>query len=350
VTVRTSATQSFFRTSGRGCRNLSAEAGSILDEARHAIEVEIAGLQRVRDGLDGQFVKAVSIILSTRGRVIVTGVGKSGLVGRKIAATLASTGTPAVFLHPVEAMHGDLGMVTRDDTIVALSNSGETQELIALLPVFIQRKIPVIALTGNRQSSLANVSQAVVDVSVEREACTLGLAPTASTTAALAAGDALAVVLLRMRKFNERDFRQNHPAGTLGERLKVEVGQVMLVGEDMPLVRLGAPMAEVIGEVDAKRLGCALVLDGEEMLVGIVTDGDLRRALVRIGDLRGTGVDEVMTRDPKRVSPHALAADALALMERHLITVLPVVGDNGRVAGIVHLHDLLGKGQFKFIV
>jgi len=326
------------------------DVDSILHAARDAIEIEIAGIRQVRDHLDEGFVKAIDLLLETKGHVAVTGIGKSGLIGRKIAATLASTGTPSIFLHPVEAMHGDLGMVTRDDVIIALSNSGETQELNALIPVFRDRGIPVIALTGNRESSLARASMVVIDTGVDREACALGLAPTASTTAALAAGDAMAVVLLKMRKFNERDFRKNHPGGSLTERLKVKVEEVMLTGADIPLARLGTNMSEVLKEMDAKHLGSVLVLDGEECLVGIITDGDLRRAMIRIGDLSGRAVEQVMTRNPKSISPKALAADALAVMERHLITILPVVGKNGHLLGVVHLHDLLGKGQFRFVV
>ncbi len=329
---------------------MSSGASSVVQAGQEAISIEIQGLERLRDRLDSNFEKAVRLILDTRGRVIVTGIGKSGLVGRKIAATLASTGTPAIFLHPVEAMHGDLGMVMAGDVIIAISNSGETAELNALLPAFRERKIPVIVFTGNQDSSLARAGTCVVDTGVDREACSLGLAPTASTTAALAAGDALAVVLLKLRHFSEKDFRRNHPLGTLGERLKVSVRQVMLTGSSVPVVRAGSPMGEVIEEIDRKRLGAALVLDREEMLTGIVTDGDLRRAMLRYPDLRKLPVENIMTKNPKSVMPDAMAADALAIMENHLITVLPVVGARGRLEGIVHLHDLLGKGQFKFIV
>ena len=323
---------------------------AVLKGARKAIDTEIEGLEEVKKRLDEGFARAVSLILETKGRVIVTGIGKSGLIGRKIAATLASTGTPAVFLHPVEAMHGDLGMVTRDDVVIGISNSGETQELVALLPAFSQRGVPVIALTGNPASTLAKASRIVINSGVSREACSLGLAPTASTTAALAVGDALAVVLLEARHFNERDFLRNHPAGTLGERLKVQVREVMLTGERLPLVRLGDGMDLVLREMDAKRLGSVLVLDGDETLVGIVTDGDLRRALLRLGDIKGRVVEQVMTPEPKNVAPHTMAADALAVMERHLITVLPVVEPQTRhLMGIVHLHDLLGKGRFRFV-
>ncbi len=326
------------------------EESVILKEARRAIDTEIAGLKEVRDHLDEGFVQAVSLVLETRGRVVVTGIGKSGLIGRKIAATLASTGTPAIFLHPVEAMHGDLGMVTRQDVVIGISNSGETQELTALLPAFVQRGIPVIAMTGNPDSTLGRVGRVVINTCVSREACSLGLAPTTSTTATLAVGDALAVVLLKARRFSEKDFLKNHPAGTLGERLKVQVREVMLTGQRVPLARLGASMDQVISEMDAKRLGAVLILDGEETLAGIVTDGDLRRALLRMENVKDRPVEQIMTVHPKSVAPVTMAADALAVMEKYLITVLPVVEpSNGHLVGIVHLHDLLGKGQFKFV-
>ncbi len=323
---------------------------AILESARQAIDIEIQGLNRVKDHLGPEFVEAVRLILHSTGRVVVTGIGKSGLVGRKISATLASTGTPSVFLHPVEAMHGDLGMVMSGDVVLAISNSGETAELNALLPAFRARNIPVISLTGGLTSTMSHLSKVVIDTGVEKEACALGLAPTASTTAALAVGDALSVVLLKLREFSEKDFRRNHPSGSLGERLKVSVGQVMLTGPDIPVVKSGTSMEEAMKELDAKRLGAVLVLDGEERVTGIVTDGDLRRAVLRFkGELGGRRVEDVMTHAPKRVTPDTMAADALSLMEHHLITVLPVVQGNARLVGIVHLHDLLGKGEFKFI-
>jgi arabinose-5-phosphate isomerase len=336
----------------KGLHPLVLEKGAdvLLKEAKDAIEVEIEGLVRVRKQLGETFVKAVSLMLGATGRIVVTGIGKSGLVGRKIAATLASTGAPSIFLHPVEALHGDLGMVGLNDIILALSNSGETQELNTLVRVFKDRDIPVVALTGRMDSTLAGLSQVVIDTGVEREACTLGLAPTASTTAALAVGDALAVVLLNMRKFNEKDFRRNHPAGSLGEMLKVRVGDVMLRGGAIPAVRIGTDISTALNEMDNKGLGAVLVLDGEGCLQGILTDGDIRRAIVRSGGLFAGRLEDVMTRDPKSIDPGALAAEAITLMERHLIMVLPVVERDGRLVGIVHLHDLLGKGQFKFMV
>jgi arabinose-5-phosphate isomerase len=327
----------------------ASSSQALLDRARQVIDIEIAGLNRVKDRLNAGFCKAVQLILNTKGRLVVTGIGKSGLIGRKISATLSSTGTPSVFLHPVEAMHGDLGMLGREDCILAISNSGETQELVSLLPIFKARSISVIAMTGGLNSTLARESQAVIDVGVEREACSLGLAPTASTTAALAAGDALAVVLLELRNFDAQDFRRNHPAGSLGEALRLQVRTVMLTGDAIPRVRMGLRIEEVLGIMNAGRLGCVLVLDKHDELVGIMTDGDIRRGLLHGSDVLFAPVERIMTKSPKSVHPSTLAADALALMERHLITVLPVVED-GILVGIVHLHDLLGKGQFKFSV
>ncbi len=320
---------------------------AIIATGKEVLAVEIEGLKAVSAKLGEEFVQAVDLILKARGRVVVTGIGKSGLIGRKIVATLASTGTPSFFLHPAEAMHGDLGMVVPDDVLLAISNSGETEEVNKLLPFLKGRGVKIIAFTGNLQSTLARQADVVVDVGVPREACPLGVAPTASTTATLAMGDALAMVLAKLRNLRLEDFRQNHPGGSLGERLKVQVAQIMLTGEALPLVKQGERMAEVLLEINRKRLGCALVLDEKEDLCGIVTDGDLRRALLKYGDFRTLPVEKVMTRDPKTISPGALAAEALYVMEKNLITVLPVVTEK-KVVGIIHLHDVLGKGQFKF--
>ncbi len=319
----------------------------ILTTARKVIEVEIEGLHAVKEKLGPSFVEAVELILSARGRVVVTGIGKSGLIGRKIVATLSSTGTPAFFLHPAEALHGDLGMVVGQDVLLAISNSGETEEVNKLLPTLKHRGVKIIAFTGQPGSTLAKEAHVVVDVGVPREACPLGVAPTASTTAVLAVGDALAMTLAKLRDIKLEDFRRNHPGGSLGERLRVQVQEIMLTGEALPLVERGQPMEEVLKEMDRKRLGCVLVLE-KGRLVGILTDGDLRRALLRYGDLRGLSVEVIMTRHPKVIRPERLAAEALELMEKNLITVLPVVNGEQEVIGILHLHDILGKGQFKF--
>lgn len=332
----------------------------ILNRAKEVIDIEIEGLKRVRAQLGLGFKRAVELILDSKGRVVVCGIGKSGLIGRKISATFSSTGTPSVFLHPVEALHGDLGVVQKGDVVIAISNSGNTQELLRLIPVLKERGVPIIAFTGNPLSRLAKLSDCIVDTGVEKEACSLGLAPTASTTATLAVGDALAVVLLSLRNFSEQDFRRNHPSGTLGERLKIQVREVMITGDKIPLVLTGTPVKKAVAEMDKKGLGTVLVVDEDGALIGIFTDGDVRRTLLRRGlsdanlknshDLGKIPIDEIMTKQPKFISPDVLAADALAIMEEHLITVLPVIEETGRLCGIVHLHDLLGKGEFKFLV
>ncbi|WP_068670467.1 KpsF/GutQ family sugar-phosphate isomerase [Thermosulfurimonas dismutans] len=321
-----------------------------LEIARRVLRTEIEGLEAVERKLGASFEAAVELILSTRGRVVVTGLGKSGLIGRKISATFSSTGTPSFFLHPAEALHGDLGMVTRDDVLLALSNSGKTEEVNLIASVLKRRGVKIIALTGNLASPLARLSDVVIDVGVPREACPHDLAPTASTTATLAVGDALAVALAEARGFGPEDFRRNHPGGSLGERLKVRVAEIMLTGERLPLTSEGTPLQEALLEMDRKRLGCILILDPQRRLRGIITDGDLRRALVRHGKVEGLTVDEVMTRDPKKIEKDRLASEALDLMEKHLITVLPVVDVEGHLVGILHLHDILGKGSFKFTV
>jgi arabinose-5-phosphate isomerase len=323
-------------------------AAKLLDLAREVLTIEAEGISTLVKKLDVSFVKAVDLIYQARGRVIVTGVGKSGIVARKLVATFNSTGTPALFLHPVEAMHGDLGMVSPGDVVLALSNSGETRELTILLPTLKRLKVPVIALTGKLASLLGRESQVAIDTGVPREACPLGLAPTASTTAMLAMGDALAVALLTKRGFKAADFRLVHPGGSLGERLALSITEVMLTGARLPLVSAGQTMGQAITEMDAKGLGVALVADKKKILQGLITDGDLRRALRKWGDIRSQKVKEVMTKAPRTIGPGALASQALELMEHHAITVLPVVDEAGKVLGIVHLHDLLGRGEFRF--
>ncbi|MBX6422983.1 SIS domain-containing protein [Thermosulfurimonas sp. F29] len=323
---------------------------SVLETARRVLRVEIEGLCTVEKKLGASFEEAVRLVLSSRGRVVVTGLGKSGLIGRKISATLSSTGTPSFFLHPAEALHGDLGMVTPEDVLLALSNSGRTEEVNLIVRVLKGRGVRAIALTGNPDSPLAGLADVVIDVGVPREACPYDLAPTASTTAALAVGDALAVALAEARGFGPEDFRRNHPGGSLGERLKVRVAEIMLTGDRIPLTRMGTLMTEALPEMDRKRLGCILILDERDRLKGIITDGDLRRTLVRRGSLEGVRVEEIMTPDPKRIDKDRLASEALDLMEKHLITVLPVVDSDERLVGILHLHDILGKGSFKFTV
>ncbi len=321
---------------------------NILDLAREVLTIEAEGLTTLIAKLDASFVKAVDLIYKAKGRVIVTGVGKSGIVARKLVATFNSTGTPALFLHPVEAMHGDLGMVSGVDVVLALSNSGETRELTILIPSLKRLKAPLIALTGRPGSTLGRLAKVAIDTGVPREACPLGLAPTASTTAMLAMGDALAVALLTKRGFQASDFRRFHPGGSLGERLALAISEVMLTGEAVPLTASSQTLSQAIGEMDAKRLGVTLVVDGAGILQGIITDGDLRRALRQWGNLQDKKVKDVMTAKPRHIGPGALASQALELMEHHAITVLPVVDETNLVLGIVHLHDLLGRGDFKF--
>lgn len=314
----------------------------ILARARRVLEIEAEAVRSLIGRLDRSFERAVEILAVTLGKVVVTGLGKSGIIGRKIAATFASTGTPALFLHAGEGLHGDLGTVVRGDTVLAISNSGETRELLSLLPIFRRLSLPVIALTGAPRSSLARAADVVLDASVREEACPLSLAPTSSTTAALALGDALAVVLMERRGFRERDFARIHPGGTLGKRL-LRVADLMHRGDQVPLVNERARLRQAIAEMTAKRLGCTGVVDRDGRLVGIVTDGDLRRALER-GATVASPVRSVMTPTPKVVGPAVPGSEAVALMERHSITQLFVVDGDRRPKGVIHLHDLLRAG------
>ena len=320
----------------------------ILDDAREVLEVEAQGILNLIPKLSPAFEKAVEAIYHLEGRVILTGIGKAGIVAQKITATLNSTGTPSLFLHPVEAMHGDLGTVTSKDIVLAISNSGETGDLNIILPSIKQIGARIISFVGNLESFLAKQSTLVIDVGVEKEACPLGLAPTTSTTAALAMGDALAVALIKRRRFNHQDFKRFHPGGTLGERLSAKVSEVMLTGTKIPKVFPHQSLDEAVQEIDAKDLGAALVVEEiHQTLLGILTDGDLRRLFKRKTPFENTLVGQVMTPDPKSISPEVLASEALELMEQYLITVLPIVDNEKRVLGIVHLHDLLGKVEYK---
>jgi len=299
------------------------------------------------DRIGSQFEDAVQMILRAKGRVIITGMGKSGLVGRKISATLSSTGTPSFFLHPAEAIHGDLGMVTQDDIILTISNSGQTQEINNLLPIFKKMGTKIIAFTGCLDSPMAVHSDVIIDVGVEREACPMGLAPTTSTTATLAVGDALAVALINLRHFDKKDFRRFHPGGSLGERLSSRVREVLITDDHMPLVRVGCKPDDAIVEIDAKGIGATIVVDGDEKLAGILTDGDLRRALLSYKDIRLMNLEEIMSPSPKTIDEDMTAAEALGIMELYGITHLIVLDSKQKVIGIVHLHDLLGRGDFK---
>ncbi|GAB2454354.1 MAG: KpsF/GutQ family sugar-phosphate isomerase [Comamonas sp.] len=310
-----------------------------LAQATFAIEAQAISAMAAR--LDERFVQVVQLVLGTRGRVVVMGMGKSGHVGRKIAATLASTGTPAFFVHPGEASHGDLGMVTGQDVVLAISNSGESGEITVLLPVLKRLGVPLVAMTGGPESSLARHADWVLDTRVDKEACPLNLAPTASTTAQLAMGDALAVALLEARGFRAEDFARSHPGGALGRRLLTHVADVMRSGDELPLVRSDTGFSDLMREMSAKGLGAAAIVDGDGVLLGVFTDGDLRRRIEAGADLRQATAGQVMHASPRRIAPDALAADAAAMMEQHRITSVLVTDDAGRLVGVVHIGDLM---------
>lgn len=316
----------------------------MLEHARKVLRVEADAIYALIDRLGGEFTRAIDIIMSCKGRVVVTGMGKSGLIGKKIAATLASTGTPALFLHPAEGIHGDLGMVMRGDVIIAISNSGTTEEIVKILPVFKRLDVRIIAMTGGLDSALAKSSDVTIDVGVKEEACPLGLAPTASTTATLAMGDAIAITLLEERGFKSEDFACFHPGGRLGRRLLLKVDDVMHKATDVPKVGQGAGMREALFEITSKKLGMTTVVDGDGLLVGVITDGDLRRYLEKSGDLFERTAGELASHNPKTISGGALAAEAVAVMEKHSITSLLILDGGGRPAGVIHLHDLLKAG------
>jgi arabinose-5-phosphate isomerase len=331
--------------------NYPADAGQrpplekdIIQGARRVVREEAQAIHQLENRIGDQFEKAVRIILGCRGRVIVTGIGKSGLIGRKIAATLTSTGTAAFFLHPAEGMHGDLGVVQGNDCIIAISKSGETDEFSLLLPIFKRLGVSIIALTGNVQSPLAQSSDAVLDVSVEQEACPNNLAPTSSTTATLVMGDALAVALLLQRGFSQDDFAFLHPGGNLGRKLILTVAEVMHTGEEIPVVVESTNFKDAILEMTSKRLGVTAVVDDAGRLSGIITDGDLRRLVERTDHLFSLAARDAMTPDPKTISADALAAEAVNTMERYSITSLIITDGDHRPTGIVHLHDLLKAG------
>lgn len=319
------------------------ESQSIM-MAKDVLKIEAESILRLIDKLDDRFTKAVDLIYQSKGRVIVTGIGKSGLIGKKIVATLTSTGTQAIFLHPVEGVHGDLGIVTKKDVLLAISNSGETDELNMILSSVRELGIKLIAFTGNPSSTLAKACNVVIDVGVEKEACPFGLAPTSSSTAALAMGDALAVALVGRRKFNEKDFYKFHPGGNLSQRLRSKVRDVMIGGSGIPMVLSGTLALKAIEEMDEKNKGFVLITDSGDVLLGILTDGDLRR-LVRSGvDLRDKSVNELMTHSPKTIGADASLAQTIERMQRDEITTLVVVDEMRHLLGYVHLHDILGRG------
>lgn len=320
----------------------------ILEEAVNVLKIEADGILRLIDRIDNNFIDMVELIYNSTGRIIVGGIGKSGIIGRKIVATLNSTGTRSLFLHPVEAMHGDLGMVSKDDIFLALSNSGETDELNILLSTIQKIGCKIIAFTGNKHSTLAKNSDIIIDVGVEKEACPMGLAPTSSTTALLAMGDALAVVLINKRGFKQSDFQRFHPGGTLGQRLSINVNDIMITDKSVPIVNENAPMQDAIKTIDDFRLGTTLVQGANKKLTGIITDGDIRRCVAKKKNILELTAADVMTRGPRTLQPDSPTYDALNMMERYQITALPITDASGQILGILHLHDILGKGAFKF--
>ena len=320
---------------------MTVSAPQLLQLARDTLDIEAAALQGLKARLDERFVRAVNMMLEVQGRVVVTGMGKSGHIGRKIAATFASTGTPAMFVHPAEASHGDLGMIKVVDVVLAISNSGESDELVAILPVLKRQGVRLIAMTGGLQSSLARHADVVLDSSVEKEACPLNLAPTASTTAQLALGDALAVALLDARGFKPEDFARSHPGGSLGRRLLTHVSDVMRSGDQVPRVAPSASFGELMQEMSRKGLGASAVVDATGHAVGVFTDGDLRRLIEKGQDLRGLTAAEVMHAQPRTIARDALAVEAAEMMEKHRITSLLVVDEAGLLCGAINTNDLM---------
>jgi len=317
------------------------DAGQVLSLARRTFEIEAAAVLDLAARIGDEFVQAVELIIACRGRVVVMGMGKSGHIGRKISATLASTGTPALFVHPGEASHGDLGMIQPNDVVVAISNSGESEELVAILPVLSRLGVALIAITGGLQSTLAKQARITLDTSVAKEACPLNLAPTASTTAQLAMGDALAVALLDARGFREEDFARSHPGGALGRKLLTHVRDVMRSGSAVPWVAAGTSFTELMREMSAKGLGATAVVDARQQLLGVFTDGDLRRLVEKGVDLRSLTAADVMHAGPRTVNTSALAVEAVALMEQYRINSVLVVDDAGMLCGALNTNDLM---------
>ncbi len=318
----------------------------LIDVAKEVIKIERSALDEIEKKLDENFEKACNILLSCKGKVVVTGIGKSGIIGQKIAATFASTGTPAFFMHPSEGLHGDLGMLSKNDVVIAISNSGETDEIIRLLPIIKRMGNKLIVMTGRKRSALAKAGDVVLDIGVKKEACPLNLAPTASTTATLVMGDALAVALIKLRGFKEEDFAFRHPAGALGKKLFLRVADLMHSGEDIPLVKEDTSMKDTIYVISSKKLGTAGVVDQEGNLTGIITDGDLRRAIEKYENIIAMKASDIMTKNPKYTLKDELAAKALQIMESYSITTLFVYDKEGsrKPLGIIHLHDILKAG------
>ena len=317
----------------------------INELAKEVLDIEANSILRLKNSIGEDFDKAVEILFNCKGRVIVTGMGKSGLIGRKIAATLTSTGTPSYFLHPAESTHGDSGIITRNDVVIAISNSGETQELLNLLPLIKRFGVTMIGMTGKMNSTLAHSSDVTLDISVEKEACPLNKAPTASTTATLAMGDALAVCLLEKRGFSEEDFLIFHPSGALGKGFTYKVSDLMLTEtEKLPIAKETDSFSDVISLISEKKLGMAMIVDNEGTLTGVLTDGDIRRTLIKYGSINQLLAKDVMTHNPKYISRSDYGASALNLMEKYSITALAVLDNSGKPIGVIHIHDLLKAG------
>ncbi|MDH4869637.1 KpsF/GutQ family sugar-phosphate isomerase [Pseudomonas sp. BN515] len=321
-----------------------SQSSDLIKSAQRTIQLEREAIDALLTRIDADFVRACELILACKGRVVVVGMGKSGHVGNKIAATLASTGTPSFFVHPAEASHGDMGMITREDVVIALSNSGSTAEIVTLLPLIKRLGITLISLTGNPDSPLAKAAAANLDARVAQEACPLNLAPTSSTTAALVLGDALAIALLEARGFTAEDFAFSHPGGALGRRLLLKVENIMHGGDSLPSVSRGTPLREALLEMTRKGLGMTAVVEDDGHLAGIFTDGDLRRTLDKGVDVRQASIDDVMTVHGKTVRPDMLAAEALKIMDDHKINVLVVVDADDRPIGALHIHDMTRAG------
>lgn len=316
---------------------------SMNELAREVFDIEANSILRLKDNIGANFDRAIDLMYQCKGRIIITGMGKSGLIGKKIAATLTSTGTPSYFLHPAESTHGDSGIITKDDVVVAISNSGETQELLNLLPLIKRFGVPMIGMTGKTGSTLAQASDVVLDISVEREACPLNKAPTASTTATLAMGDALAVCLLKKRGFTEEDFLIFHPSGALGKGFLYKVSDLMKT-EDLPVAHETDKFGDVVQLITEHKLGMAMILSPNGELSGVLTDGDIRRTLLKYGNTSNLIIKDVMTVNPKRITAGAYGASALNLMEKYSITALAVVDENNKPTGVIHIHDLLKAG------
>jgi len=317
----------------------------IIEVAKKVLKTEAEAISSLVERVGKEFEKAVDMIYNSKGRVVVTGMGKSGIVGKKIAATLASTGTPAFFMHPAEASHGDLGMVTSDDVVIAISNSGETEEILNLIPFLKRFNVNIISITGNNGSTLSKSSDVSIDVSVREEACPIGIVPTASTTAAMAMGDAIAVALIIKRGFKEEDFAFFHPRGSIGKKLFIKVKDLMHIGEELPVVSGETPVSKALIEMSSKRLGHTIVVNEDDLVTGVISDGDIRRGLEKWGgQLFQMKAEEIMTKNPKTISKEELAAKALSVMEKYSITALIIKDLDGRPEGIIHLHDILRQG------